>query len=41
MTTAPKVARVLLVDDQTLFRTGLARLLSEDGRIEIILLAGR
>src|ERR1700730_14604522 len=36
MTTATKVARVLLVDDQTLFRTGLARLLSEDGRIEII-----
>jgi DNA-binding NarL/FixJ family response regulator len=36
MTTATKVARVLLVDDQTLFRTGLARLLSEDGRIELI-----
>jgi DNA-binding NarL/FixJ family response regulator len=36
MTIATKVARVLLVDDQTLFRTGLARLLSEDGRIEII-----
>jgi DNA-binding NarL/FixJ family response regulator len=36
MTTATKVARVLLVDDQTLFRMGLARLLSEDDRIEII-----
>ena len=36
MITANKVARVLLVDDQTLFRTGLARLLSEDGRVEII-----
>jgi DNA-binding NarL/FixJ family response regulator len=36
MTTAIKVARVLLVDDQTLFRLGLARLLSEDGRVEII-----
>jgi DNA-binding NarL/FixJ family response regulator len=36
MITANKVARVLLADDQTLFRTGLARLLSEDGRVEII-----
>jgi DNA-binding NarL/FixJ family response regulator len=33
---ATKVARVLLVDDQTLFRMGLARLLAEDGRVEII-----
>lgn len=31
-----KVARVLLVDDQTLFRTGLSRLLGEDSRVEII-----
>src|SRR6202171_6582133 len=36
MITANKVARVLLVDDQTLFRTGLARLLAEDGRVEIV-----
>src|SRR6202171_1918743 len=36
MTTATKVARVLLVDDQTLFRMGLACLRSEDGRIELI-----
>jgi len=31
-----KVARVLLVDDQTLFRTGLSRLLDEDPRVEVI-----
>jgi DNA-binding NarL/FixJ family response regulator len=36
MIAGTKVARVLLVDDQTLFRTGLARLLGEDGRIEIV-----
>ena len=36
MISATKVARVLLVDDQTLFRTGLARLLGEDGRIELV-----
>ena len=36
MITATKVARVLLVDDQTLFRTGLARLLEGDPRIEIV-----
>ena len=36
MTTAINTVRVLLVDDQPLFRTGLARLLSDDGRLEII-----
>lgn len=36
MTIATKAARVLIVDDQTLFRTGLARLLDEDERIEVI-----
>ena len=30
------VPRVLLVDDQTLFRTGLCRLLDLDGRVEVI-----
>ena len=34
MPTVP--ARVLVVDDQTLFRTGLASLLSEDGRVEVV-----
>ena len=36
MTTAIRAARVLIVDDQTLFRNGLARLLDEDERIEVI-----
>jgi len=31
-----KVARVLIADDQTLFRTGLARLLDEDSRVEVV-----
>ena len=39
MTTEVKTARVLIADDQTLFRTGLARLLSEDPRVEIVGLA--
>jgi len=29
-------ARVLIVDDQTLFRTGLSRLLDEDPRVEVV-----
>jgi len=33
---ATKAARVLIVDDQTLFRTGLARLLDEDPRVEVV-----
>ena len=39
MTTEVKTARVLIADDQTLFRTGLARLLDEDPRVEIVGLA--
>ncbi len=34
--TATRVARVLIADDQTLFRTGLARLLDEDPRVEVV-----
>ena len=34
--TATRPARVLIADDQTLFRSGLARLLGEDPRIEIV-----
>jgi len=34
--TVTKVARVLIADDQTLFRTGLARLLDEDPRVEVV-----
>jgi DNA-binding NarL/FixJ family response regulator len=33
---ATRVARVLIADDQTLFRSGLARLLEEDPRVEIV-----
>lgn len=31
-----RIARVLVVDDQTLFRSGLSRLLQEDPRIEVV-----
>ncbi len=31
-----KPARVVIADDQTLFRTGLARLLDEDSRVEVV-----
>jgi DNA-binding NarL/FixJ family response regulator len=34
--TATQVVRVLIADDQTLFRSGLARLLDEDPRVEVI-----
>lgn len=34
--TATQVVKVLIADDQTLFRTGLARLLDEDPRVEVI-----
>jgi len=33
---APPAARVLIADDQTLFRSGLARLLEEDPRVQIV-----
>ena len=36
MTSATAVIRVLVVDDQTLFRTGLASLLTEDARVEVV-----
>ena len=36
MTVATRAARVLIADDQTLFRTGLARLLDEDPRVEVV-----
>ncbi len=36
MTTMVKAARVLIVDDQTLFRTGLSSLLAEDERVEVV-----
>jgi DNA-binding NarL/FixJ family response regulator len=35
-TTEARVARVLLVDDQTLFRTGLASLFATDERVNVI-----
>ena len=36
MTVATKAARVLIADDQTLFRAGLSRLLNEDSRLEVV-----
>ncbi len=33
---ATRAARVMIADDQTLFRTGLARLLDEDPRVEVV-----
>lgn len=36
MTVATKAVRVLVVDDQTLFRTGLTSLLSEDERVDVV-----
>src|SRR4030088_1790478 len=36
MTVATKAVRVVIADDQTLFRAGLARLLKEDPRVEVI-----
>src|SRR5437870_8441357 len=33
---ATRAARVVIADDQTLFRTGLARLLDEDPRVEVV-----
>jgi DNA-binding NarL/FixJ family response regulator len=38
--TVTQVARVLIADDQTLFRAGLARLLEEDARVQVIGQAG-
>ena len=35
-TTATRTARVLIVDDQTLFRSGLARLLDIDDRVSVV-----
>lgn len=34
--TMARAARVLIVDDQTLFRTGLTSLLTEDERVEVV-----
>jgi DNA-binding NarL/FixJ family response regulator len=36
VTVATRAARVLIADDQTLFRAGLAHLLNEDPRVEIV-----
>ncbi|HVS50157.1 MAG TPA: response regulator transcription factor [Candidatus Dormibacteraeota bacterium] len=35
-TTANRIARVLIADDQTLFRSGLARLLDSDDRVSVV-----
>ena len=39
MSVATKAARVVIADDQTLFRAGLAQLLNEDPRVEVVGLA--
>lgn len=39
MKTVVKTARIVIADDQTLFRMGLARLLDEDPRVEVVGLA--
>ena len=36
MNTQTRPVRVLIVDDQTLFRTGLARLLRDDPRVDVV-----
>ena len=36
MTVATRAVRVLIADDQTLFRAGLSRLLNEDPRVEVV-----
>jgi len=36
-----KQARVVIADDQTLFRTGLARLLDEDSRVKVEIAVAR
>jgi len=36
MTVATRAARVLIADDQTLFRAGLGRLLNEDPRVDVV-----
>jgi len=40
VSTSQLTVRVLIADDQTLFRVGLARLLEEDSRVEIVGQAG-
>jgi len=40
LTTTTTTVRTLIADDQTLFRVGLARLLEEDDRVEIVGQAG-